>query len=168
MLSAHQIHQRALSHSSRNAPLRPHPLSPFSAASSFRPLLPLSTRRGPPSTPTTLYPLAAMSSDAPAAGGGAADLSAPPAVPTLDRSQFQTTMRLVALRLPKDKCHLFKSSFKGYAFEKPKLKGVVWDEGREDTRLFCLDDEKIKTAADVATVLPEPMRKVRAGTLYIK
>lgn len=59
----------------------------------------------------------------------------------LDRDSFRKVLNVPALRIPKSRCQEYMKKFRGHTLDRPKLRCIVSEEGKDDTRLLLLDEK---------------------------
>ncbi|BDA40665.1 tRNA (guanine(37)-N1)-methyltransferase [Coccomyxa sp. Obi] len=64
-----------------------------------------------------------------------------PDPPVLQRDLFSETVHLVALRIPKKECQVYMKLLHGYTLDKPKLRCILPETDRPDTRLLLLAEK---------------------------
>ncbi|EIE26693.1 hypothetical protein COCSUDRAFT_12364 [Coccomyxa subellipsoidea C-169] len=61
--------------------------------------------------------------------------------PVLQRDLFSETLHLKALRVPKKECQAYMKLLNGYTFDKPRLRCILPEADRPDTRLLLLAEK---------------------------
>eukprot|EP00192_Tetraselmis_astigmatica_P005127 CAMPEP_0117691764 /NCGR_PEP_ID=MMETSP0804-20121206/25925_1 /TAXON_ID=1074897 /ORGANISM="Tetraselmis astigmatica, Strain CCMP880" /LENGTH=489 /DNA_ID=CAMNT_0005505081 /DNA_START=89 /DNA_END=1558 /DNA_ORIENTATION=- len=79
-------------------------------------------------------------------GGSAAAAAGGEKCPVvLDRSHFDTSLQLRALRVPAKKCQEYLKKLHGFTFNKPRMRCILHDGDSKDTRLVLLSEELAET-----------------------
>lgn len=86
-----------------------------------------------------------------------------PDPPVLQRDLFSETVHLVALRIPKKECQVYMKLLHGYTFDKPKLRCILPDTNRPDTRLLLLA-EKVQDEAELTEIDSTVREKVLSNS----
>ncbi|GIL57289.1 hypothetical protein Vafri_12541 [Volvox africanus] len=61
-------------------------------------------------------------------------------VPTLDRDSFKQILNVIAIRVPNRKCADVMKAFRGFTLDRPRLRCIVQDGDRSETKLLLLEE----------------------------
>ncbi|GIL89794.1 hypothetical protein Vretimale_16566 [Volvox reticuliferus] len=61
-------------------------------------------------------------------------------VPTLDREAFKQILNVIAIRVPNRKCADMMKAFRGFTLDRPRLRCIVQDGDRSETKLLLLEE----------------------------
>ncbi|GLI67579.1 hypothetical protein VaNZ11_011812 [Volvox africanus] len=61
-------------------------------------------------------------------------------VPTLDRESFKQILNVIAIRVPNRKCADMMKAFRGFTLDRPRLRCIVQDGDRTETKLLLLEE----------------------------